>query len=316
MKSTRVPSLLFVFVIALLASSFCATSFVQAQENSTTTISIAPASVIQGEPIMITLPGISLSQIASASIQNNPRKNATTSLYFTIFKSQPTSVYGVDINAATGTRTISVNLKNGSTLSGTFVTLDRKKYEATLPVPEKLGGNSATNTLRVVSILAKENTSIATIVAKKDKAYWTSTFAYPLRGQILVTDPYGYIRDTGEGSAGSQSAATITHKGTDFHAVLGTPVYAINDGTVRLAKTYTVYGKTIIVDHGLGIESLYMHLSKIVVAPGKKVKKGNLLGYSGSTGYAEAAHLHLSIKIGGTSIDPMKFFDLFNPQQI
>jgi murein DD-endopeptidase MepM/ murein hydrolase activator NlpD len=54
-----------------------------------------------------------------------------------------------------------------------------------------------------------------------------------------------------------------------------------------------------------------MHLSKLAVSRGKLVEKGDLLGYSGDTGYAEAAHLHLSIKIGGVSIDPMKFFNLF-----
>ncbi len=302
MKLRALPT--YFFAMALLG----AFSPVYAQTTTPSQMTITPVHVMQGEPVMITLPSVaSLSKILKASITID---GIPSPIYFTIYKNTPTAVYGTDITAATGTADILVTLKDGSSLSGSFPILTREKYELPLPVPEKLGGNSATNTTRIVSVLSKENAQIAKIKSVKNKAFWTSTFAYPLHGQILVTDPYGYLRDTGNGTA------TITHKGTDFHATIGTPVYAINDGTIALAKTFTVYGKTIIIDHGLGIESLYMHLSKIKVSPGARVKKGTLIGYSGDTGYAEAAHLHVSIKINGISIDPMKFFDLFNPQQI
>jgi murein DD-endopeptidase MepM/ murein hydrolase activator NlpD len=145
------------------------------------------------------------------------------------------------------------------------------------------------------------------VYSRKDKAIWKSSFSYPLIATtskgLTVTDPYGYNRKTGEN--------TITHKGTDFRALKGTPVYAINRGVVRTAKLYTVYGNTVVVDHGLGLTSLYMHMSRILVVPGQLVEKGMLIGYSGDTGYAEAPHLHISIKIDNVSVDPMKFFELF-----
>ena len=319
MKPSRISPWFFAFVLfgAFSASFACAT---KAFASMTPQVSVRPTQAIQGDPVMITLSGIaSPSEISKAAIAlggngaNATSKTTSYPLYFTMYKNMPTAIYGIDISAATGTATISISLKNGSIISGNFSVLARTKYELPLPVPEKLGGNSTKNATRIVSVLDKENaqiTAIAAATSKKEKAFWTSTFAYPLQGQILVTDPYGYLRDTGNG------AATITHKGTDFRAAVGTPVYAINDGIVRLTKTFTVYGKTVIIDHGLGIESLYMHLSKIKVTSGTYVKKGTLLGYSGDTGYAEAPHLHLSIRIRGISIDPMKFFELFNPQEI
>jgi murein DD-endopeptidase MepM/ murein hydrolase activator NlpD len=85
---------------------------------------------------------------------------------------------------------------------------------------------------------------------------------------------------------------------------------AINRGVVRIVHTYRDYGKTIVVDHGLGVMSFYMHLSKIYVAPGELVLPGEVIGKSGHTGYAEQPHLHLTIRIGGISIDPVKFFAL------
>ena len=77
------------------------------------------------------------------------------------------------------------------------------------------------------------------------------------------------------------------------------------------AKNYTVYGGTVIVNHGLGVQSLYMHLSRISATAGTTVKRGQLIGYSGETGYAVGPHLHLSIKVNGVSIDPKAFFNIF-----
>ncbi len=123
----------------------------------------------------------------------------------------------------------------------------------------------------------------------------------------IITDTYGYSRQTG--------AYSIAHKGTDFRAVEGTPVYAMNDGIVRLKKEFRDYGNTLVVDHGGGLQTLYLHLSKFVVNEGEWVSKGKLIAYSGSTGYTEGAHLHISVKIGTYSIDPMKFLELVNKIQ-
>ena len=118
-----------------------------------------------------------------------------------------------------------------------------------------------------------------------------------------MTDVYGYSRKTGEYS--------IAHKGTDFRAKLGAPVTAMNRGIVRVARTFRNYGKVIVIDHGLGLMTFYLHLSKMNVNESELVKRGQRIGLSGQTGYALSPHLHLSIRINNNSIDPVKFMELF-----
>ena len=86
---------------------------------------------------------------------------------------------------------------------------------------------------------------------------------------------------------------------------------AMNAGVVSLAREFRVYGKTIVIDHGLGLQSIYMHLSNFKVKAGQQVKKGEPIGLSGSTGYALEPHLHVSVHIGGVSVDPVEFLGLF-----
>jgi murein DD-endopeptidase MepM/ murein hydrolase activator NlpD len=119
----------------------------------------------------------------------------------------------------------------------------------------------------------------------------------------VVTDLYGTVRETG--------VYSVTHRGTDFRASIGTDVYPINRGVVRFAGTLPTYGKAVIVDHGLGITSLYLHLSKIHVVVGQLALPTQIIGKSGDTGFSGGPHLHLSIKIDGVSIDPETFLVLF-----
>ncbi len=253
---------------------------------------ITPENISEGDPIMITISGTSALPVKSAP-----------SLYFFRYKNIPTALYGVDLRQKTGTTTVVVTFKNGLQASSSFFVAPRVQPEEFLPVPESLGGNSAANQTKVVSELEKDNASIALAYSRKDKALWTNIFSYPILAPVIVTDPYGFSRNSGE--------YVIAHKGVDFHAPPGTKVYAINRGVIRVAKNYITYGNTIIVDHGLGLLSIYMHLSKISVNVGELVQKGQLVGLSGETGYSEGPHLHLSVRINGTSIDPMAFFSLF-----
>ena len=86
----------------------------------------------------------------------------------------------------------------------------------------------------------------------------------------------------------------------------------MNRGIVRMAEETRNYGKTIVIDHGQGLMTMYMHLSKIYVNVGEMVKKSQKIGLSGMTGYVESPHLHISVRINGTSIDPIKFLELWN----
>ncbi len=107
------------------------------------------------------------------------------------------------------------------------------------------------------------------------------------------------------------------HRGTDFRAKTGTPIYASNSGVVRLAKNLYFSGNIVIVDHGMGIFTNYAHLSKIDVVAGQHVARGDQIGLSGATGRVSGPHLHWGVKVNGAYVDPLQFIivvsDLLNP---
>jgi len=187
-----------------------------------------------------------------------------------------------------------LNSQSISVFAGTFPVV-------ILPVPAKLNQTPA----QLVTNLASTNKGInATVTTKPvEKLYFTEGFGLPLYNNRNIGSVFGEIRKTGD--------EEIRHLGTDFTAKTGTPVAAINAGVVSKSYLDTTYGNTVIVDHGYGIFTLYMHLSERKVKEGDVVKKGAPLGLVGQTGYASGPHLHLSLKINGTSVDPLRFAQLF-----
>ena len=100
------------------------------------------------------------------------------------------------------------------------------------------------------------------------------------------------------------------HKGTDFSVPINTPVYATADGFISQAKvdySRVSYGVRVVVDHGYGYQTLYGHLNKIVVKKGQKVKRGQLIAYSGNTGRSTNPHLHYEVRKGGKQVQPMHY---------
>jgi murein DD-endopeptidase MepM/ murein hydrolase activator NlpD len=98
--------------------------------------------------------------------------------------------------------------------------------------------------------------------------------------------------------------ARAPHSGADLRAAIGTPVHATNRGRVVLAKNLFFTGNTVIVDHGLGIYSLYAHLSRIDVKRGAAVKSNDIVGLAGATGRVTGPHLHWAIRMQGARVDP------------
>jgi murein DD-endopeptidase MepM/ murein hydrolase activator NlpD len=98
------------------------------------------------------------------------------------------------------------------------------------------------------------------------------------------------------------------HRGVDITAPKGTPVYATADGVVSRKQTYSGYGLCIVIEHGYTYETLYAHLSKKVAKPGQKVKRGELIGYVGSTGLSVGSHLHYEVLKNGKQVNPVNYF--------
>lgn len=100
-----------------------------------------------------------------------------------------------------------------------------------------------------------------------------------------------------------------THMGLDLASVAHAPVPAANDGTVVFADNLGIFGNLVVIDHGLGLQSLYSHLSEILVTVGTPLKKGDTLGRTGMTGLAGGDHLHFGIMLGGIEVQPIDWLD-------
>lgn len=98
------------------------------------------------------------------------------------------------------------------------------------------------------------------------------------------------------------------HWGIDFSAPQGTPIYATGDGKIRLVRWEGAGGNTVIIDHGFGYETRYLHLSKFAVKLGQNIKRGEVIGYVGNTGLSAAPHLHYEILKDGAHVNPVMYF--------
>jgi murein DD-endopeptidase MepM/ murein hydrolase activator NlpD len=98
------------------------------------------------------------------------------------------------------------------------------------------------------------------------------------------------------------------HKGMDFTAPMGTPIYASGNGKVIRSSRSATYGKVVYIDHGYGYRTIYAHMSKIKAKRGQNVKRGDLIGYVGNTGRSVSAHLHYEVHKNGRSLNPINFY--------
>jgi murein DD-endopeptidase MepM/ murein hydrolase activator NlpD len=133
---------------------------------------------------------------------------------------------------------------------------------------------------------------------------WSGNFATPSDAEI--SDVFGAQRVF---NGKSQSL----HLGLDFRVPSGTPVAAMNDGTVLLARPLYFEGNFVVIDHGQGLLTLYLHLSEFKVKEGDVVKRGQIIGLSGGTGRATGPHLHAAVRWQGTYLDPQRLMKLTLP---
>jgi murein DD-endopeptidase MepM/ murein hydrolase activator NlpD len=133
---------------------------------------------------------------------------------------------------------------------------------------------------------------------------WKGSFAAPVDAEI--SDVFGVER-VFNGSVES------THQGLDFRVPSGTPVGAVNSGHVILARPLFFEGNCVVIDHGQGLLTLYLHLSKFSVKEGDDVDKGQAIGLSGGTGRATGPHLHLAVRWQGVYLNPQVLLKLKLP---
>jgi murein DD-endopeptidase MepM/ murein hydrolase activator NlpD len=106
------------------------------------------------------------------------------------------------------------------------------------------------------------------------------------------------------------------HRGLDFTAPKGSPIYATGDGVIGEAHYSTTFGNVVYIDHNFGFETRYAHMTEYIVKKGEHVKRGQIIGYVGNSGLSVATHLHYEVLFKGEQINPINFFqrDLNNKE--
>lgn len=260
-------------------------------------LSATPTSPLPGEPVKVTLSNLdSISKMKSLTYNGKP---------LAVFEGEGrlTTLIGLDFHEKPGSYPLVLTLDNDQRIESSIEVRKRELISTDFDIPEQLGGNTPQAEHKLTTTLSEDSAILNSVTTKvSPEKLWDGQFRFPLEGNPVITDVYGYSRKTG--------SVSLSHLGTDFRAAQGTPVYAINSGKVAYTGTLRNFGETVIIDHGLGLMTLYMHLSEFKVKTGDSVEKGDLVALSGSSGYSLGPHLHLSVRIGGLSIDPEKFLEL------
>jgi len=131
--------------------------------------------------------------------------------------------------------------------------------------------------------------------------FWSGQFIRPVEGK--VSGSFGRKRII-------NGQPRSPHSGEDFTAPQGTPVHATNEGVIALVGDFFFSGKSIVLDHGLGLYTMYFHLDEVDVAEGDKISKGEVLGKVGATGRATGPHLHWGMRIDGARVNPLSILNV------
>jgi murein DD-endopeptidase MepM/ murein hydrolase activator NlpD len=173
------------------------------------------------------------------------------------------------------------------------IRVERQRYpRVQLKVPARYTAPSPEDQRQIERDKTTKSEAFKTLTPNRE---WKGSFEAPVHAEI--SDVFGVER-VFNGSVQS------THQGLDFRVPSGTPVAAVNRGRVILARPLFFEGNCVVLDHGQGLLTLYLHLSKFSVKEGDEVDKGQELGLSGGTGRATGPHLHLAVRWQGVYLNP------------
>ncbi len=252
-------------------------------------VDIYPAEVIPGDVFLLTIQGE-----AGSSAQAEFRGN--TIKFFPADGGLLIALVPVDVNTPPDKYTVSVT--HGEDTQVLNLTVKSHKFKTVkLTLPEGKVTLNPENQKRAV----KEAMRLNKIWPEQTGKVWSSGFTDPTGTE--VSEVYGVKRIMNE-------KKTSVHRGMDYRGKTGTPVMSINSGAVVLTDDLFYGGNTLIVDHGMGLYSVYMHLSKFKASKGDSVSKGQVIGLIGSSGRATGPHLHMSVKLNGVSVNPESLLKL------
>ncbi len=284
---------LMLIVLCLSLPSFAATWTVRAE----------PASLVNGAPVLFQVkPPAKLKSLSGKWLghQLDFSYDAATKTWF--------ALAGVSFETAPGKYPIELSGEGaapGTPLTFTrAVAVSHAKYpqiKVELTVEKKFTEPSPEQQQQIAdSVKVKDNYLNRVTQARE----WDGEFAAP--AEAAISDVYGSQRIF-------NGKAQRPHYGLDFRVPTGTPVAAMNSGTVLLARFLYFEGNCVVIDHGQGLLTLYFHLSEIKVKEGDTVTRGQEIGLSGGTGRATGPHLHVAVRWQGTYLDPARLLQMSLP---
>jgi len=249
--------------------------------------SVKPATIPLGETVRLRCEGANA--VASARLKDRVVKmfkesDGTFQALMPIAEADIPGAYSVEFLAADGSTTDSAKLTIRPTVFPTQNVNLAPQIEELKSSPEE------------IQTLAAFRSTVS------NEKFWDDPLVAPVPGCML--SPFGVKRlhngkPTGE-----------FHGGVDQRAAAGNPINAAAAGEVKIAQPFTVLGGTVAIDHGQGLETMYLHMSKIAVQPGARVNKGDVIGYIGATGRANGPHLHWLIDVNGVPVNPRQWVTL------
>jgi murein DD-endopeptidase MepM/ murein hydrolase activator NlpD len=288
---------LFTRIFALLVA-LVFTVPLYAMDNKNINVQIIPKKIKQGDAILLMLS-------SPDPIQRilGEWRGKTFSFYREKNRAVFSSLIGIDLEEVPGKKTIILNISDakGNTSKMPFkFTVSKKDFPVQrLTLQPDMVFLSPKNLARV----KREKASVERLweLSAMEKQ-WKRTFIMPVRGNVL--SPFGVRRFI-------NNSPRSPHTGIDLKARSGTPVRASSDGIVTMTSELFFAGKAVFLDHGMGIITMYFHLSEIHVKEGEKVAQGQILGRVGQTGRASGPHLHWGVRIHGSRIDPLSLVHIF-----
>ena len=280
MKAARIVPL---YCFLLITSAF-------AQEGPGT-ITVEPAEIFQGGVAVVTLTG---KEIGGAKVFFGDTEIAP----FPMPDGSYAALVGVDLERAPGAVEISVRGRSGAgpqwERRATVSVLAKEYPSEAFSVSPSFDQIDAATMKRIKREQAEFDRLWTTRTASR---LWDGGFLAPVAVQI--TSPFGFRRVI-------NSSPRAPHGGVDLKAQLGAEIAAANHGRVALRDDFYFSGKSIVLDHGGGVYTMYFHLSEFRVEKNAQVRKGGVIGLAGMTGRVTGPHLHWGARLNGARVDPME----------
>ncbi len=262
-----------------------------------------PTRLLNGAPVLFQVqPSTKLNSLTATWLDHqltfsySPSKKLWFALGGVNYTTKP-GVYTLELTGEPATR------KEPIRFSRTF-TVARAHYpeiKVELAVPKKFTEPNPEEQAQIADSVKVKQEYLGRITAERE---WNGSFAAPVSAP--TSDVYGSRRIF-------NGVAQREHQGLDYRVPTGTPVAAMNEGTVLLARFLYFEGNCVVIDHGQGFLTLYFHLSELKVKEGESVKRGEEIGLSGGTGRATGPHLHVAVRWQGTYLDPARLLQMSLP---